>query len=144
MKKMIFALLLTVLLLGAGSAQEKPWTEWTKAEAEKILNNSGWGHIQTDTDTSEMMYSPTSQGGGGTSTRSNVMGTTTDRQSVNNSRVAQGAKNQAISVNYRVRLLSARPVRQAFMRVIELTQKTPDKELLDGLQIGRASCRERV
>jgi len=134
MKKMIFALLLTVLLLGAGSAQEKPWTEWTKAEAEKILNNSGWGHIQTDTDTSEMMYSPTSQGGGGTSTRSNVMGTTTDRQSVNNSRVAQGAKNQAISVNYRVRLLSARPVRQAFMRVIELTQKTPDKELLDGLQ----------
>ena len=134
MKKTIFAVLLTALLLGAGSAQQKPWTEWTKVEAEKILNNSAWGQTQTDTDTSEMMYSPTSQAGIGTSTRSGVSGTTTDRQSVNNSRVVQGAKNQAISVNYHIRLLSAKPVRQAFMRVIELAQKTPDKDLLDGLQ----------
>jgi len=134
MKKTIFAALLTALLLASGSAQEKQWTEWTKAEAEKILNNSAWGQTQTDTDTSEMMYSPTSQGGGGTSTRSNVLGTTTDRQSVNNSRAAQGAKNQAISINYHVRLLSAKPVRQALMRVIELTQKNAEKELLDGLQ----------
>lgn len=134
MKKTVFAVLLTALLLGAGSAQEKPWSEWTKAQAEKILNNSAWGQTQTDTDTSEMMYSPTSQGGSSTSTRTGVTGTTTDRQSVNNSRAAQGAKNQAISVNYHVRLLSAKPVRQALMRVIELTQKTPDKELLDGLQ----------
>ena len=134
MKKIFFAVLLGALLLGAGSAQDKPWTEWTKVEAEKILNNSAWGQTQTDTDTSEMMYSPTSQGGIGTSNRTGVMGTTTDRQSVNSSRAGQGAKNQAISVNYHVRLLSAKPVRQAFMRVIELTQKTPDKELLDGLQ----------
>lgn len=134
MKKTFFALLLTVLLLGAGSAQQKPWTEWTKAEAEKILNQSAWGQTQTDTDTSEMMYSPTSQSGISTSTRPGVTGTITDRQSVNNSRTAQGAKNQAISVNYHVRLLSAKPVRQAFMRVIELAQKTPDKELLGDLQ----------
>ena len=134
MKKTAFALLLTALLLGAGSAQEKPWTQWTKAEAEKILNQSAWGQTQTDTDTSEMMYSPTSQGGSSTSTRAGVTGTTSDRQSVNNSRVTQGAKNQAISVNYHVRLLSARPVRQAFMRLIELAQKTPDKTLLEDLQ----------
>jgi hypothetical protein len=133
MKKIFFAVLLTALLLGAGSAQEKPWTEWSKVEAEKVLNNSPWGHTQTDTDTSEMMYSPTSQSGIGSSTRTGVLGTQTDRQSINSSRAAQGAKNQAISINYHVRLLSARPVRQAFMRVIELTQKTPDKELLDGL-----------
>ena len=133
MKKTFFVVLLTVLLLGAGSAQEKQWTEWTKVEAEKILNNSGWGQTQTDTDTSEMMYSPTSQSGSGSSTRTGVIGTQSDRQSINSSRAAQGAKNQAISVNYHVRLLSAKPVRQAFMRVIELAQKTPEKELLDGL-----------
>ena len=134
MKKAIFAALLTALLLASSSAQDKNWTTWTKAEAEKILNDSAWGQTQTDTDTSEMMYSPTSQSGTSTSTRSGVMGTTTDRQSVNNSRAAQGAKNQAISINYHVRLLSAKPVRQALKRVIELTQKNPDKELTDGLQ----------
>ncbi len=134
MKKIFFAVLFSALLLGAGSAQQKPWTEWTKAEAEKILNNSAWGQTQTDTDTSEMMYSPTSQTGASSSTRSGVLGTQTDRQSVNNNRVAQGANNQAISVNYHVRLLSAKPVRQAFMRVIELTQKTPDEELVGGLR----------
>jgi len=134
MNKTISAVLLTALLLGAVGAQEKPWSAWTKAEAEKILNQSGWGQTQTDTDTSEMMYSPTSQSGMSSSTRSGTLGTTTDRQSINNNRASQGANNQAISVNYHVRLLSAKPVRQAFMRVIELTQKTPDKELLDGLR----------
>lgn len=134
MKKAIFAVLLTALLLGAVGAQEKPWSQWTKAEAEKILNYSGWGQTQTDTDTSEMMYSPTSQSGMGSSTRSASLGTQTERQSINNNRASQGANNQAISINYHVRLLSAKPVRQAFMRVIELTQKTPDKELLDGLR----------
>lgn len=134
MKKTIFAVLLIALLLGGGSAQVKPWSQWTKAEAEKILNQSAWGQTQTETDTSEMMYSPTSQSGISSSTRPGVSGTTTDRQSISGSRASQGAKNQAISVNYHIRLLSAKPVRQAFMRVIELAQKTPDKALLDDLQ----------
>lgn len=134
MKKVISAALISTLLLSIVTAQNKPWTEWTKVEAEKILNSSAWGQTQTDTDTSEMMYSPTSLAGQGSSTRSGVTGATTDRQSVNNNRIAQGANNQAISVNYHVRLLSAKPVRQAFMRVIELAQKTPEKELLDGLK----------
>jgi hypothetical protein len=133
MKKLIFAALVTVLLLGAVVAQQKPWSEWTKPEAEKILNSSAWGQTQTETDTSEMMYSPTSQGGIGSGTRGTVTGQS-DRQSVNNNRAAQGAVNQAVSVNYRVRLLSARPVRQAFMRVIELAQKKPEQELLEGLR----------
>lgn len=134
MKKLIFSALIVALLLSVSTAQNKPWSEWTKVEAEKILNDSPWGQTQTDTDTSEMMYSPTSQSGGSSSTRTGVLGTQTDRQSVNNNRVAQGANNQAISVNYHVRLLSAKPVRHAFMRVIEITQKEPDKELLNGLR----------
>ena len=134
MKKLFFTALIITLLLSVSAAQNKPWTEWTKAEAEKILNNSAWGQTQTDTDTSEMMYSPTSQTGASSSTRTGVLGTQSDRQSVNNNRVTQGANNQAISVNYHVRLLSAKPVRQAFMRVIELTQKTSDEELVSGLR----------
>lgn len=134
MKKLIFAALIISLLLSGVTAQDKPWAEWTRVEADKILKNSPWAQTQTDTDTSEMMYSPTSQSGLSSSTRSGALGTTTDRQSVNNNRVTQGANNQAISVNYHVRLLSAKPVRQAFMRVIEITQKETDKELLSGLR----------
>src|ERR1051325_10453243 len=81
-----------------------------------------------------MVYTPTPQGGNNSSTRSETVRGATDRQSVNNSRAAQGATNQAVSVNYYVRLVSGRPVRQAFMRVITLAQKTPDRDLLKGLQ----------
>lgn len=134
MKRIFFAALITTLLLNIGLAQEKPWTKWTKSEAEKILNNSAWGHTQTETDTSEMMYRPTTQSAMTSGTRSDVVGGQTERQSINNSRAVQGATNQAISVNYHVRLLSAKPVRQALMRVIELTQKEPDQKLIRDLQ----------
>jgi len=39
--------------------KQKPWTEWSKKEAEKTLNESPWGQTQTETDTSQMTYSPT-------------------------------------------------------------------------------------
>lgn len=126
MKKLCLVLPLVILLVSVAVSQDKSWTNWTKAEAEKILNHSGWGQTQTDTDTSEMVYSPTSTPGS--------RGNTADRTSVNTDRVARGAVNQAVSINYYVRLLSARPVRQAFMRVIELTQTKPDPELLEGLR----------
>src|SRR5215211_1827555 len=134
MRKIGLAAVVLAMLLGASVAQDKPWAEWTKVEAEKVLNHSAWGQTQTDTDTSEMMYSPTSQGGTSSSTRSSVTGSQSDRTSVNNNRVAQGANNQAIAVNYHVRLLSAKPVRQAFMRIIELAQKTLDQQLLGDLR----------
>ena len=129
----ILAVLITLLLLNICFAQEKSWTIWSKTEAEKILNDSPWGHTQTETDTSEMMYSPTTQSGLGSGTRAGVVGGQTERQSINSSRATQGALNQAISVNYYVRLLSAKPVRQALMRVVELTQKNPDERLLRDL-----------
>jgi hypothetical protein len=91
-----------------------------------VLNHSGWGQTQTDTDTSEMVYTPISTPG----SRPN----SADRAGVNADRVARGAVNQAVSISYHVRLLSARPVRQAFMRMIELTQTKPDPEVLEGLR----------
>lgn len=112
---------------------EKPWRDWSKSDADKILSNSAWAHTQVETDTSELIYSPTGNGTASTARADALRGRTTDQQSINNSRADRGATNQAVSVNYRVRLLSARPVRQAFMRVIELTQKKRTESLTQDL-----------
>ncbi len=120
MNKIAVALLL-VCALGAGiSAQKKmkPWTEWSEKEAQKILNNSPWGQTQSEVDTSEMFYTPTTQSGGGSSA----------------SRIEQGATNQATGVNFHIRFLSAKPIRQAFARLVELKQKTPNPELSEQLR----------
>jgi len=122
-----------LLLVTTVVSQERAWSEWTRAEAEKILNHSAWAQTQVDTATREMVYTPTSPRDTGTSTRPENTRGLTDNQAINNSRLGQGATNQALSVNYHVRLLSAKPVRQAFMRVIEITQN-PDKTMLKGLR----------
>src|SRR5690242_2627451 len=79
--------------------QSKPWSEWSKKDAEKILNESPWGQTQTDTDTSEMFFDPTTQGGRGDSA----------------SRRSQGATNSEVHVNFRIRFFTARPIRQALV-----------------------------
>jgi hypothetical protein len=112
---------LTALALSFGlltvSAQEKSkaWGEWSKKDAEKILNDSPWGQTQTDTDTSQMFYSPTSD-----SRLPGVRATSTS-----DSRVAEGATNQAVDVKFHVRFFSARPIRQALVRLMELQRKPP-------------------
>ena len=52
------ALIAVAICSDAVSAQKqaKPWTEWSKKDAEKILKDSPWSHMQTDTDTAEMFY----------------------------------------------------------------------------------------
>jgi hypothetical protein len=126
---LLFATL--ALLASAGIGQQKNWQDWTKAEADKILKNSGWVQSQTDTDTSEMVYSPTNTG------RSSIGASPTARanelQGINNSRADRGANNQAVSVNYRIRLLSAKPIREALMREIAIEQKSTDKAFIEGL-----------
>jgi hypothetical protein len=96
-------------LVAIVSAQkQKPWTEWDAKEVKKTLDNSGWGQVQTDTDTHEMMYSPTATASSG-STRG----------------AAEGVYNQATSTSYHIRFLSAKPIREAVIRNIELAQKKP-------------------
>jgi len=108
-----------LLALVTVTAQEKgkPWVEWSKKDAEKVLNDSPWAQIQTDTDTSQMFYSPTSD--------PRVPGVR--NSSTSQTRVGEGATNQVINVKFCVRFFSARPIRQALVRLIELKQKpTPD------------------
>jgi len=98
----------------AGQKEDKPWMEWSSKEAQKILDNSPWGRTQIETDTSEMFYSPTA-----TPVTSSANATTQDR-------AAQGATNQATSVKFRIRFFTARPIRQAFVRLLE-SQNQLDK-----------------
>lgn len=86
------------LAMGIAFAQKnKPWTQWNAKEAEKILNDSGWGQTQSDVDTTEQTWS--------------VGPRPTD---------GIGAVNQATGVNFYIRFLSAKPIRQAFLRLAEL------------------------
>lgn len=115
MKKNV-AIALIALMAAAAVAQkkdEKPWTEWSKKDAEKMLSDSPWSKVQTDTDTSQMFYSPTQD-----PTR---MGTSSN----DSSRLAQGATNQSVNVSFQVHFFSARPVRQALARIMEIDNKPP-------------------
>ena len=105
--------LTTVMAQQAG----QKWTDWSKKEAQKMLDDSPWGHIQTETDTREMMFSPTA--GAGTS-------------SVNSARSVSGANNQPINLTFHVRFFSARPIREALARMMEL-----ENEKLKGDQLTR-------
>lgn len=119
-----FAALALLLALTAATAQktEKPWTDWSKKDAEKMLSDSPWAQTQTDTDTSQMFYSPTSD------PRMTGVGTNSNTDS----RLGQGATNQAVNVSFHARFLSARPIRQAFVRLMELQQK-PDPQASEKL-----------
>lgn len=109
--------LLAVVITSPAQKPEKKWTDWSKQEAEKILESSPWAQTQTETDTSEMFFSPTSDPGLGARTTS-----TTD------SRLGQGATNQSVNVRFHARFLSARPIRQAFARLmtIKSAQQMPE------------------
>ena len=102
-----------------GQKQEKPWKEWSKNDAERILNDSPWAHFQVDTDLSEMFFQPT------TDAR-----TSGGRAPNASSRLEQGATNQATSLKYGIRFFSARPVRRAFIRMIQLQQKNIEPDVV--------------
>ena len=74
---------------------KKPYTEWSEKEATKLLNDSPWGQTQAVTDTSQM--------------------TGVARADSGQSRIAD-----VFNVNLRIRFLSAKPVRQAISRLMEI------------------------
>lgn len=102
---------------------KKPWTEWSQKDAEKILSNSPWAQIQTESDTSEMFFQPTSD--------PRLTGNRTPNA---DSRLEQGATNQATNVKYGIRFFSARPVRQALVRMIQLQRKDLEPDVNERLK----------
>jgi hypothetical protein len=98
-------LLLVVALIMIGyvsvSAQwdKKPFSEWSEKESLKLLNDSPWGQTQSLVDTSKMFDRDRRLSGG----QSRIVDTP--------------------QVDFRIRFLSAKPVRQAISRYLEIRQK---------------------
>lgn len=102
--KLTVVMFLAILLAAAGSVvgqkQAKPWKEWSKTDAQKVLNDSPWAHQQVDQDFQEP--SPL---------------TRPPDPSID-TRLKQNE-----GMTYGIRFFSARPIRQAFVRMIQLQKK---------------------
>src|SRR5215471_2763888 len=98
-------ILFAILSLTASAQWEKkPYTDWSEKDAQKVLNDSPWGKTQVFSTPGEMFRSPTS-GRQGTATRT------------------EPNPAQALHLSLHVRLLSARPRRQAYSLLGRLRQK---------------------
>ena len=127
MRTVISACLTVLMIAGLAVAQKKPWTEWTKKDVDKTLNDSAWGQTQTE-------------GGGGGGSQSNESAITqvaaqrsAERQ-LSNSRGESGETKPTAYVKYQVRFLSAKPVREAFARQVLMSKPEPDENLTNELQ----------
>jgi hypothetical protein len=91
------------LFFPTASAQwnKKPYTEWSPKEAQKVLNDSPWGQTQAFADMSNKFNT----GPGRTATSSQTEEASTDY------------------LNFRIRFLSAKPIRQALYRAMEAQSK---------------------
>ena len=99
-------------LLASAQWNKKPYTEWSEKEAMKLLNESPWGQTQVYSDTSNTFGTGPGRGAAGTGDR------------------VSGDYN-AYHMNIRIRFLSAKPIRQAFSRLIALKQKDAMNPQLD-------------
>ncbi|MFN7930647.1 MAG: hypothetical protein U0Y68_22540 [Blastocatellia bacterium] len=114
MKRLVGTTLSAILLVSLCLAQKslKPWTEWKEAEAKKLLDNSPWAHTIESFDAGQESKATTA---------TNPLATADERL------------NDAVLLT-KVRLLSAKPVRQAFLRWVEARQKSPNPKLTESLQ----------
>ena len=113
MKKLLIVLLAFYLAASSAVAQKKlkPWKEWSKTEAEKMLNDSPWAHPQVDMDLTDP--NPLNR------SRVSGIGNEETRTRLNEERVA-----------YYIRIYSARPIRQAFIRLLQLQQTNIEPGIL--------------
>src|SRR5436190_18482669 len=87
---------------------DETWTKWTRKEAEKILSESPWSGNQTETDTSEMFFSPTAD--------PNKPGARP--QPNDKTRLEQGATNQSVNVKYVLRFFLPRRLSPRLVRLL--------------------------
>jgi hypothetical protein len=119
-RSLIILLAILFIAVPASAQKTKPWTEWNEKEAAKILNDSAWG--QTQTELAEAAE-PTSV----SAVSQTTAGRREDQRISSASNVESGESKTRASLNYRVRFLSAKPVRAAFVRMIELQGANPER-----------------
>lgn len=124
MKRVLFLCsILVALALPAYAQKGKDWTEWTQKDAEKVLNDSGWGQTQTEGGSA-----------GSQSTQTSAISRPADDKVRNTTSVTAAASSapsgetkEAPSLHLRVRFMSAKPIREAFVRMIELQGAPAEK-----------------
>ena len=125
MRTVVSACFVVIMLASVALAQkDKPWTEWTKKDVDKTLNDSAWGQTQLETDdTPAPNESAVTQVAAPRSA---------DRQLSRNGE--SGEAKPVKYVKYSVRFLSAKPVRAAFARTVLLAKADADENLTSQLQ----------
>jgi len=119
-RRILFTCSLLILFAASAAAQKtKPWTEWSEKEAAKILNDSAWGQTQTEGDTPSQPSS--------TSAITSTTAARREDRDASATNIESGEKKDTMSVHYRVRLLSAKPIRAAFVRMVELQGAAPER-----------------
>src|SRR5262245_45352806 len=99
----VFAIVCALALIPIASPAQwnkKPYTEWSDKEAMKVLNESPWGQTHTFTDMSKAFSTGPARNTSAPQPESSVR-----------------------KVNFRIRCLSAKPIREAFARAITLNRK---------------------
>lgn len=124
MKRVLFVCSMLILAVPTYAQKGKAWSEWTQKEAEKVLNDSAWGQTQTEGGASgSEQPSQTSAITSTTAARernaTNVTAAATSAQS--------GETKATPSLRLRVRFMSAKPIRAAFVRMIELQGAPAEK-----------------
>src|SRR5262249_38162616 len=115
LKKILITMSLICALISLVYAQKDMtnWTTWSDKDVKKILDSCGWGQVQTDTDTSQLILGQSSKNRNPTNPNTMDLG--------NGS--SEGNTNSPSSVNYHIRFLSAKPIREAIARQIMIQQK---------------------
>ena len=127
MKRIVFICSALVLLNASAFGQKtKPWTEWNQKDVQKVLSDSAWAQSQTE-------FVETAPSAGSTITRTQPRNAATTTAAENTeSGETSGRKGAALSTIYRVAFLTAKPVRAAFIRLIELQRpETPAEKVAE-------------
>ena len=125
MKRVLFTTFVVALCaLSAFAQKSKPWTELTEKEAAKILNDSPWG--QTQTEGEDARPEPTSA-------ITQVAAPGAANRQISRQGEAPDTRPSKV-VKYRMRFLSAKPVRAAFARYVMLKKPDADENLSTQLQ----------
>lgn len=115
MKSFVLAALFCLVLGCSAFGQGKPWNEWSKKDAEKVLNDSAWGQSYKKGEAPPDMSSRSG------SSANQRMGTA-------------GPAALPTEVNMRIRLITAKPVREGFAARLLKSHPNPTPELTGQLQ----------
>lgn len=106
----------TLCTVSASAQKEKPWTEWSEKDAVKVMTDSAWAQTQKE------LTEPDSSLGPAITASAGKRDTT--GKDISESGENVGRRSVSLTLNYYMAFLTAKPVRQAFVRYLEL--KAPE------------------